>query len=262
MILLSIIFATCSTASIMEIPDAISVLIVLANLEHADLIVRLPKIGILIAIFAKSCSPTELLLNALQPTTIAATMMINSHHLCIMKLLAATIIRVASGSCVPISANILEKLGITITITTITTMIMTMNTTIGYVIAPLIFADNALSFSKCSVSLSRQISRLPDNSPAATMLIMIGGNTSEFTRSASASVPPFSTYVFASITALCSVLFSIWSPISSSADIIVTPALITAENCLQKTAKSFDFTFFLIKPPENGLFCSVRLMIA
>ena len=56
-----------------------------------------------------------------KPTTIAATMMINSHHLCIMKLLAATIIRVASGSCVPISANILEKLGITITITTITT---------------------------------------------------------------------------------------------------------------------------------------------
>ena len=42
-------------------------------------------------IYLKSCSPTELLLNALQPTTIAATMMINSHHLCIMKLLAAKI---------------------------------------------------------------------------------------------------------------------------------------------------------------------------
>ena len=48
-----------------------------------------------------------------------------------MKLLAATIILVARGSFVPMSSNILVKFGITAIITTITTMIITINTTIG-----------------------------------------------------------------------------------------------------------------------------------
>ena len=72
---------TARIIELLEIPDAIKVLIVLANLEQADLIVRFPNTGALIAIFEKNCSPTELFLNALQPNTIAATTMINMYHL-------------------------------------------------------------------------------------------------------------------------------------------------------------------------------------
>ena len=209
MILLSIILATCSTASIIEIPDAISVLMVLANLEHAVLTFRGPNIGALSPRFAKSCSPKGVFLKNLTPNTMAATMMMSSHHLYFTKSAAAIIIRVASGSCVPISSNMLAKLGITATSTTMITITITISTTIGYVMAPLILDVRALSFSKCSTSLSKHISRLPDISPAATMLIMIGGNTSGLTLNASARVPPFSTYVRASCIAFLSVLFSI-----------------------------------------------------
>ena len=82
----------------MDIPDAISVLMVLANLAHAVFTFRLPNIGALSPMFAKSCSPNGVFLKNLTPNTIAATMIMSSHHLYMTKSAAAIIIRVASGS--------------------------------------------------------------------------------------------------------------------------------------------------------------------
>ena len=194
MIRLLIIFATCSTASIKLIPEAIKVAIVRENVAAADLIVRLPNNGNLMPIFAYINDPGSVLPNAFKPNTIAATIITKIYHLCCKKLLKFTSICVAAGSSDPKSSNICENCGITPTSNTATTATTTIKITIGYVTAPFTFECSAFAVSKCVVRRSKQISRLPDISPAAVMLIIIGGNTFGFNLNASASVPPFCTY--------------------------------------------------------------------
>ena len=119
---------------------------------------------------------------------------------------------------------------------------ITKSKTHGYIIAcitiPLILA----SLSKLIDIRSNVVSKLPEASPASTMLIRMLGNTSGIVLIAPANVSPFSTSTFTSCTAFCSFLFSHCSPSIPSACITVTPACKILWNCLQNTAKSFALT--------------------
>lgn len=140
---------------------------------------------------------------------------------------------VIPGSFASISANMLEKLGITATTIMTRTATATIPSMIGYIIAFLSAALALPSFSKCSAILSRAISILPDCSPASIMLTRSDGKQSSFFIEL-ARVSPFCTPSLTLYMDCLSVLFSVWSPSISSAVITPTPAFSKLLNCRQK----------------------------
>ena len=111
-------------------------------------------------------------------------------------------------------------------------------------------AFNLASFSNCTAIRVKAISRLPEFSPASTILISIGGKISDWPLMESASVFPFSTLRSTSEMARFSHLFSVCSESICRASFIGTPACVMLTNCRQNTLRSLGFTFF---PMEKSI---------
>ena len=111
-------------------------------------------------------------------------------------------------------------------------------------------AFSLASFSNCTAIREKAISRLPEFSPASTILISIGGNTSACPLMESASVLPFSTLRSTSEIARFSHLFSVCSESICRASFMGTPACVILTNWRQNTLRSRGFTFF---PMEKSI---------
>ena len=99
-----------------------------------------------------------------------------------------------------------------------------------------------MSLSNCLQIRSKDTSRLPVTSPAATMWIRISGNTFPSAFMALARESPFSTEVVTLLRDFFNVLFSVWSVTMCRPSMRVTPAFKILWNCLQKIVISFFFT--------------------
>ncbi len=115
--------------------------------------------------------------------------------------------------------------------------IQTLNTTTGYVIAPLTFFINASAFSRYTASRLRITSRIPPASPASIMFTK-RSEKHDCLRSASASVAPASTSYMTSLTIFLNAGLSIWLERMSRHWTIGRPALIIVANCRVNTPRS------------------------
>ena len=95
-----------------------------------------------------------------------------------------------------------------------------------------------LERSNCTAMRSRDLSKLPEASPAATMFTISSGNTLGCSAMALAKGSPFSALTRTSLIAFCSFLFSVASVSIRRASSMVTPARIMLTNCRQNTLKS------------------------
>ena len=117
-------------------------------------------------------------------------------------------------------------------------------------VAFLIVAFSLASFSNCTAIREKAISRLPEFSPASTMLISIGGKISACPLMESARVFPFSTLRSTSEIARFSHFFSVCSESICRASFMGTPACVILTNCRQNTLRSLGFTFL---PMEKSI---------
>ena len=138
-----------------------------------------------------------------------------------------------------------------------------MITTIGYIIAFFTRDLVLLERSNCTAIRSRDLSRLPEASPAATIFTIRSGNTLGCSAMALARVSPFSALIRTSLMAFCSFLFSVASVSIRRASNIVTPARIMLTNWRQNTLRSLALGL----PPISMLrslvsrLCSFKLIM-
>ena len=103
------------------------------------------------------------------------------------------------------------------------------------------------SFSNCSAMRLKEISRLPEASPASAMVMKMPEKISRRLAMAAARESPFSMPVRHSATASRRRLFSVCAVSISSASTTGTPALMMLTNWRQKTAMSRALGFLFRK---------------
>ena len=164
-----------------------------------------------------------------------------------MKLLPAIITAVGVGKATPIPSYISAKIGTTLTNIKTITVIATVNITIGYINAPLIFFLTFSLFSKESTNLSKNTSNLPLASPALIRLMYILSNIfGYFSKHFDRVIPPSKLFLISS-TMIFNSGCSNWSLNIDKTLRIGRPAFTIVANCFEKITTSSGFIFFLNK---------------
>ena len=138
--------------------------------------------------------------------TIAIATIIRMYHWFIIKSLIPKIAADSGG--ISVSPARSRNIGIIIVNMAIMITMSSTRSTIGQIIAPLILFCVLLSFAQCSDTRFIITSRLPEASPAPTMLTNSEGNTPGFVAIASEKLRPFCTSSYISRSTCFCLLFS------------------------------------------------------